>query len=776
MSKDNKGLLPRTWEQTQISVFTKWVNANLKKRNNHINDLFEFSDGVKLIDLLEIVSKKEIKSKFHHKPTMRIQMIENCNLAVNFIQSEMGIKLVGVGGLDIVDKNLKLTLGMLWSVISKCHLDSIMEGHRDKGQSSRDALLKWCKESTQGYPNVSINDFTTSWSSGLAFCALINKYVPQVLDYNSLDPNNQFDNVNTALEACKNLGISVFLEPSDLVGVEEPDEKSIITQVAELFRFLTDESLMNAARFRLFRTQSINEMIEKMIKESTGEIQSTLITMRDKLHPFLANNQKYCSLCEQLFTALCVFYEMLKKCPSPTELKEAQENSERYKQEMMELRAQLNKINSLLSVKNDEISQLKEENERQLKEQQNKLEAKKQKLKKLKQEKEEQKLKLEKLEKELKDKVNESEQMKNELKETKNKMQQQIDDLKSNYSKCENDLKIKDATIDGLKQQISFNKSDATAKDMELEKLQSQIGENLSEILQLKQNKQQNEEQINQMREEMKTLEQTQEKQKEEIQKLNEQINEQLEQLKQQQQLLLNKKNKHKNYKALKEKEIDELKKMMEELKSQSLKQSEEKYKANKKKLKSAKNIIEGLKAEYGHGTLKNISNALAHYQMAADLGDPEGYFSLARLYERGMGTTQNYHIAAQNYELAVENEHYASMNNLAAMYLTGRGVSQNAVKAANLFKTAADNGCAAAQSNFAILLEQGKGIAKDSIEANKYLQMAAEQGHPKAMNNLAYKMENGIDIRKDLQESLKLYTKAAEHGNAAAVVQFGRS
>ena len=297
MTNNNKGLLPRTWEETQISVFTKWCNSLLQQRNIKINSVTaDFADGTKLIDLLELASKKEITAKYHHKPTMRVQMIENCNLAVNFIQSEMGIRLVGIGGSDIVDKNVKLTLGMFWSVISKCHLDSIMESHREKGQSAKDALLKWCKESTKGYKDVDVKDFTSSWKSGAAFCALINKFVPQILDYDKLDLSNHEENLNVAFQACKDLGITVYLEPHDLINVDVPDEKSVITQVAELFRFLTDADLMNSARFKINRTQAINENIEKMIKESNGDIQKTLVNMRDALSTFLTkDNMKYCS-------------------------------------------------------------------------------------------------------------------------------------------------------------------------------------------------------------------------------------------------------------------------------------------------------------------------------------------------------------------------------------------------------------------------------------------------------------------------------------------------
>jgi len=43
-----------------------------------------------------------------------------------------------------------------------------------------EAILIWCQCRTREYENVQISNFTTSWSDGLAFCALIHHFFPQV--------------------------------------------------------------------------------------------------------------------------------------------------------------------------------------------------------------------------------------------------------------------------------------------------------------------------------------------------------------------------------------------------------------------------------------------------------------------------------------------------------------------------------------------------------------------------------------------------------------------
>ena len=38
------------------------------------------------------------------------------------------------------------------------------------------ALEKWCRLATEGYEGVAVLNMTTSWRSGMAFCALIHHF------------------------------------------------------------------------------------------------------------------------------------------------------------------------------------------------------------------------------------------------------------------------------------------------------------------------------------------------------------------------------------------------------------------------------------------------------------------------------------------------------------------------------------------------------------------------------------------------------------------------
>lgn len=56
-----------------------------------------------------------------------------------------------------------------------------VEDNANRDVTPAQDLLEWCKELTKDYPQCNITNLTTSWSNGIAFCAIIHYYRPDLM-------------------------------------------------------------------------------------------------------------------------------------------------------------------------------------------------------------------------------------------------------------------------------------------------------------------------------------------------------------------------------------------------------------------------------------------------------------------------------------------------------------------------------------------------------------------------------------------------------------------
>jgi len=98
-------------------------------------------------------------------------------------------------------------------------------------------LLDWCKTQCEGYENVKITNFSTSWADGLAFCALVHHFFPNAFDFSKLNPKNRRGNFTLAFESAEKLAdIAPLLDVEDMVRMKSPDWKCVFTYVQSFYR------------------------------------------------------------------------------------------------------------------------------------------------------------------------------------------------------------------------------------------------------------------------------------------------------------------------------------------------------------------------------------------------------------------------------------------------------------------------------------------------------------------------------------------------------------
>ncbi|KAJ1914929.1 alpha-actinin [Tieghemiomyces parasiticus] len=259
-------------------AFTKWLNNRLSLRNlPPIHQLArDLASGTVLIQLLEIIGDTPL-GFYNRNPRMRIQKVENINKALDFVRYR-GVPLTNIGAEDIADQNVKLVLGLIWTLILRFTIAEINE----EGLTAKEGLLLWCQRQTAPYPEVNIQDFTYSWQDGLAFCALIHRHRPDLFNFYDLDLTDRHRNTAFAFEVAeKYLDIPKLLDVEDVCDVAKPDEKSVMTYVAQYFHAFANLDRVDRAGRRVGKfaevMQSVWEMgtdYERRVAQLMGQIRA----------------------------------------------------------------------------------------------------------------------------------------------------------------------------------------------------------------------------------------------------------------------------------------------------------------------------------------------------------------------------------------------------------------------------------------------------------------------------------------------------------------------
>ncbi|XP_012590479.1 PREDICTED: utrophin [Condylura cristata] len=255
----------------QKKTFTKWINARFSKSGKPpISDMFtDLKDGRKLLDLLEGLTGTSLPKE---RGSTRVHALNNVNRVLQVLHQN-NVDLVNIGGTDIVDGNPKLTLGLLWSIILHWQVKDVMKDIMSDLQqtNSEKILLSWVRQSTRPYSQVNVLNFTTSWTDGLAFNALLHRHKPDLFSWDRVVEMSPIERLEHAFNKAQTyLGIEKLLDPED-VAVQLPDKKSIIMYLTSLFEVLPQQVTIDAIR----EVETLPRKYRKECEEGGISIQSS---------------------------------------------------------------------------------------------------------------------------------------------------------------------------------------------------------------------------------------------------------------------------------------------------------------------------------------------------------------------------------------------------------------------------------------------------------------------------------------------------------------------
>ncbi|KAF0039751.1 hypothetical protein F2P81_007986 [Scophthalmus maximus] len=143
------------------------------------------------------------------------------------------------------------------------------------GASIKQKMLQWCRSKTRNYEGVNIENFSSSWCNGLAFCALIHRFFPDAFDFSSLSPEEREKNFTLAFQTAESLAdCCPLLEVSDMLMMgNHPDPMCVFTYVQSLCHSLSKIEKERKDKEKEEKEKSGNEGEEKVKGEDeAGEV------------------------------------------------------------------------------------------------------------------------------------------------------------------------------------------------------------------------------------------------------------------------------------------------------------------------------------------------------------------------------------------------------------------------------------------------------------------------------------------------------------------------
>ncbi|XP_047372496.1 F-actin-monooxygenase MICAL2 isoform X1 [Sciurus carolinensis] len=105
-------------------------------------------------------------------------------------------------------------------------------------------LLTWCQQQTEGYRHVNVTNLTTSWRSGLALCAIIHRFRPELINFDSLNEDDAVENNQLAFDVAeREFGIPPVTTGKEMASAQEPDKLSMVMYLSKFYELFQGSPL-----------------------------------------------------------------------------------------------------------------------------------------------------------------------------------------------------------------------------------------------------------------------------------------------------------------------------------------------------------------------------------------------------------------------------------------------------------------------------------------------------------------------------------------------------
>ncbi|CAF1182899.1 unnamed protein product [Adineta steineri] len=193
----------------------------------------------------------------------------------------------------------------------------------------------------------------------------------------------------------------------------------------------------------------------------------------------------------------------------------------------------------------------------------------------------------------------------------------------------------------------------------------------------------------------------------------------------------------------------------------------------------SAADVMKGHQFALGDiDVIQDYEQAAKYFAKAANAGNAEGMYNLARLFDKGLGVKKDHNVAREWLEKAATQppEHpiikglpnigvAESEHALGVRYFEGISVRKDLSLAVYWYQRATNHGSAMAANNLGVMYLDGLAVDKNLEKAEELHELAAKRGDAVAMMTLA---EMRLS-KNDFEMARIWYDRACESGNIVA-------
>ncbi|KAJ8966036.1 hypothetical protein NQ317_002279 [Molorchus minor] len=209
-------------ETREERTYRNWINS--MGVSPHVNWLYsDLADGLVVFQLYDIIKPGTVKwnrvhRKFANERKKFMEKLENCNYAVE-LGKEIKFSLVGIGGQDINEGNVTLTLALIWQLMRAYTLSILAQLAESGSPIVEKEIVQWLakKSSIRSFQDSSISD-------AKVVIDLIDAIKPGAINYDLVKQGNteedRLANAKYAISMSRKAGARVYALPEDITEVK----------------------------------------------------------------------------------------------------------------------------------------------------------------------------------------------------------------------------------------------------------------------------------------------------------------------------------------------------------------------------------------------------------------------------------------------------------------------------------------------------------------------------------------------------------------------------